>query len=295
MLAKAFARSIPTPRYTITAWHSQTTVTAAHPGQLHYRASTHHAADLHLRCARRSEAHTTPRAPHTRRPPRRSQLYTRAAATTSPGLHRRVAQLTLWHSTANTGASPHAGRRRRTRRHAEGPRQAPPQGLVAPRRPPPRMATRSMDRRSLLHSLASAAPGTQLHAGRRLRKPLQTAPPPRCAPKMTRCRGGSTSRLRAATPPWPPRPAPHVGALQGRPAVSSPPLPDASAASRASRPQPPSTHSSLAARIRSPDPPLGAAAVTMAGRVRYGRPACFTAPKQQRAAETGRDAPPPLS
>jgi hypothetical protein len=41
-------------------WHSQTTTTTAHPGWLCRRASTHHAADLHLRCARRPEVLTTP-------------------------------------------------------------------------------------------------------------------------------------------------------------------------------------------------------------------------------------------
>jgi hypothetical protein len=53
---------------------------------------------------------------------------------------------------------------------------------------------------------------------------------------------GLNRRPRAATPPWPPRPAPHAGALQGRPTISVSPLPDAFAAGHALCPRPPPIH-----------------------------------------------------
>ena len=120
MPAMAFARSIPTPRNTLTAWHSRTTATAAHPGRFHRRASMHHAADLHLRCARRLEALTTPEL-HTSGDLRTAAISARAAATTSPSLNCRAAQLTPWPAAA-------ASTRRRSRRRVALP---PPSSRAA--------------------------------------------------------------------------------------------------------------------------------------------------------------------
>ena len=162
MPAMAFARSIPTPRNTLTAWHSRTTATAAHPGRLYRRASMHHAADLHLRCAHRPEALTTPEL-HTSGDLRTAAISARAAATTSPSLNCRAAQLTPWPSMTNTSA----------------PTRCRPQGLVSPHRLLPRRS--SPDRRSLLPFLVSAALGVQLPPAPITGRDAATQPPPETA------------------------------------------------------------------------------------------------------------------
>ena len=186
MPAMAFARSIPTPRNTLTAWHSWTTATAAHSGRLHRRASMHHAVDLHLRCARRLEALTTPEL-HTSGDLRTAAISARAAATTSPSLNCRAAQLTPWPSMTNTSA----------------PTRCRPQGLVSPHRLLPRRS--SPDRRSLLPFLVSAALGVQLPPD-----PTRAATRPRSLlRKQQQMRRPPLSHVapRGAPEPTPPPPA----------------------------------------------------------------------------------------